>query len=57
MSDFVAHPGGKSRLTVLRIFGPKRERVTGIWRKLRDDYVYNPYAASNNMMIKLRGIR
>jgi hypothetical protein len=27
-----------------RIFGPKRDEVTGGWRKLHDDKVYNLYS-------------
>jgi len=27
-----------------RIFGPKREEVTGEWRKLHNKEVYDPYS-------------
>ena len=47
------------RLRVLRkIFGPKRDKVTGEWRKLHDDELNNLYTSPNFvMLIKTRGIR
>jgi hypothetical protein len=30
-----------------RIFGPKREKVAGSWRKLHNEKLYNLYASSN----------
>jgi hypothetical protein len=46
---------------VLRgVFGPKREGVTGCWRKLHNEELYNLYCYPNRriiMMIKSRRIR
>jgi hypothetical protein len=40
---------------VRRIFGPKRDEVTGDWRKLLNDELYNLYSTSNIIrMIKSR---
>jgi hypothetical protein len=30
-----------------RIFGPKRKKVTGGWRKLHDEELHNLYASTN----------
>jgi hypothetical protein len=32
---------------VRRIFGPKRDEVTGEWRKLRDEELYDLYCSPN----------
>ena len=32
---------------VLRIFGPKRDEVTGEWRKLHNDKLYDQYSSPN----------
>jgi hypothetical protein len=41
-----------------RIFGPKRDDVTGDWRKLHNEEVHNLYSSPNmNRMIKLRRMR
>jgi hypothetical protein len=41
-----------------RIFGPKREEVTGGWRKLRNEALHNLYSSSNIIrMIKSRKMR
>jgi hypothetical protein len=32
-----------------RIFGPKRDEVTGEWRKLQDEELHNLYSSSNNI--------
>jgi hypothetical protein len=41
-----------------RIFGPKRDEVTGDWRKLRNEEVHNLYSAPNIIrMIKSRRMR
>jgi hypothetical protein len=46
------------RLRVLRIFGPKRDEVTGGWRKLHDEEFHNLYCSpSITRMIKSRRIR
>jgi hypothetical protein len=38
-----------------RIFGPKREEVTGGWRRLRNEELHNLYASPNIIrLIKLR---
>jgi hypothetical protein len=39
-----------------RIFGPKRDEVTGDWRKLHNDELHNLYY-SPNRMIKSRRMR
>jgi hypothetical protein len=41
---------------VLRIFGPKRDEVTGEWRRLRNEDLRNLYS-SPNRMIKSRRMR
>jgi hypothetical protein len=41
-----------------RIFGPKRDEVTGFWRKLRNEELHNLYfSASTIIMIKSRRMR
>jgi hypothetical protein len=41
-----------------RIFGPKREEVSGGWRRLPNEELHNLYASPNNIrMIKSRRIR
>jgi len=30
-----------------RIFGPKKDEVTGEWRTLHDEELYNPYSSPN----------
>jgi hypothetical protein len=41
-----------------RIFGPKREEVTGDWKRLRIEELHNLYASPNIIrMIKPRRIR
>jgi hypothetical protein len=41
-----------------RIFGPKREEVTGEWRKLHDEELHNLYLSSNIIWkIKSRRMR
>jgi hypothetical protein len=41
-----------------RIFGPKREDVTGDWRKLHNDELHNLYSLPNIIrMIKSRRMR
>jgi hypothetical protein len=43
---------------VLRIFGPKRDEVTGGWRKLHDEELHNLYSSPSIIrMIKSRGMR
>jgi hypothetical protein len=46
------------RLRVLRIFGPKRDEVTGGWRKLRNEEFHNLYSSPVIIrMIKSRRMR
>jgi hypothetical protein len=40
-----------------RIFGPKRDEVTGEWRKLRNKELNNLYSLPNNRVIKSRRMR
>jgi hypothetical protein len=41
-----------------RIFGPKRGKVTGGWRKLHNEELHNFYSSPNiNRMIKSRRMR
>jgi hypothetical protein len=41
-----------------RIFGPKRDEVTGEWRKLHNEELHNLYSSPNIIrMIKSRRIR
>jgi hypothetical protein len=43
---------------VLRIFGPKRDEVTGGWRKLHNEELHNLYSSPSIIrMIKSRKIR
>jgi hypothetical protein len=37
-----------------RIFGPKRDEVTGDWRKLRDEELIDLYSSPNIRVIKSR---
>jgi hypothetical protein len=44
------------RLRVFEIFGPKRDEVTGGWRKLHNEELHNLYSSpSITRMIKLGG--
>jgi hypothetical protein len=41
-----------------RIFGPKRDELTGDWRKLHNEELHKLYSSPNIIrMIKSRGIR
>jgi hypothetical protein len=41
-----------------RIFGPKKDKVTGDWRKLRNEELHNLYSSPNvNRMIKSRRMK
>jgi hypothetical protein len=40
-----------------RIFGPKRDEVTGGWRKLHNEELHNLYSSSIIRMIKSRRMR
>jgi hypothetical protein len=41
-----------------RIFGPKRDEVTGEWRKLHNEELHNLYCSPNIVRVmKLRGMR
>jgi hypothetical protein len=45
-------------MIIPRIFGPKRDEVTGDWRKLLNEELHNLYSSSNIMiMIKPRRMR
>jgi hypothetical protein len=35
-----------------RIFGPKRDKVTGEWRKLHNDGLNDPYSSPNIVRVK-----
>ena len=34
-----------------RIFGPKRDEVTGEWRRLHNEELHDLYASSNNIWV------
>jgi hypothetical protein len=41
-----------------RIFGPKRDEVTGVWRKLHNEELHNLYSSASIIrMIKSRRMR
>jgi hypothetical protein len=40
-----------------RIFGPKRDEVTGEWRRLHNEKLNDPYSSPNIWVIKLRRMR
>jgi hypothetical protein len=43
---------------LMRIFGPKRDEVTGDWRKLHNEKLHNLYSSSHIIrMIKSRRMR
>ena len=43
---------------MLRIFGPKRDEVTGEWRKLQNAELNDPYSSPNTVrVIKSRRMR
>jgi hypothetical protein len=42
---------------VLRIFGPRRDKVTREWRKLHNDELSDMYSPSIVQVIKLRRMR
>jgi hypothetical protein len=58
--EYVAHVswwGGYSLRVWCRIFGPKRDEVTGEWRRLHNEELYDLYTSSNIMrVIKSRGM-
>jgi hypothetical protein len=37
-----------------RIFGPKRDEVTGDWRKLHNEELHNLYSSPNRMIMSKR---
>jgi hypothetical protein len=37
--------------TVLRIFGPKRDEVTGEWRKLHNEELHDLYSSPNIVQV------
>jgi hypothetical protein len=46
------------RLRVLRIFGPKRDEVTGEWRKLHNEELNDLYSSQDDIwVIKMRRMR
>jgi hypothetical protein len=40
-----------------RIFGPKRDEVTGGWRKLHNEKLHNLYSSPNIRLIGSKGMR
>jgi hypothetical protein len=45
-------------MVLRRIFGPKRDAVTGGWRKLHNEELYNLYSSPSIIrMMKSRGMR
>jgi hypothetical protein len=45
-------------MVLRRIFGPKRDEVTGVWRKLHNDELHNLYSSPDIIrMIKSRRMR
>jgi len=40
-----------------KIFGSKREQVTGEWRRMHDEEIYDPYISLNNMSVNSRKMR
>jgi hypothetical protein len=60
----VADIEGEHRLRVFdnrvlrRLFGPKRDEVTGVWRKLHNEELHDMYCSRNNVrVIKSRRMR
>jgi hypothetical protein len=54
------HSLGTGRITwvLRRIFGPKRDEVTGEWRKLHSEELHNLYSSPNIIrQVKSRGMR
>jgi hypothetical protein len=53
----VAHTDGRTRLWVfenkvlMRIFGPKRDEVTGEWRKLHNEELNDLYSSPNLVQV------
>jgi hypothetical protein len=43
------------RLRVLRIFGPKRDEVTGEWRKLHSEELNDLYSSPNIVQVTKAG--
>jgi len=51
----VAHNEGRLRVfenRMLRILGPKREEVTGEWRKLHNEELNDLYSSPNTVRVK-----
>jgi hypothetical protein len=49
---------GFEKSLLRKIFGPKRDEVTGEWRRLHDDELHDLYSSSNNTwMNKSRRMR
>jgi hypothetical protein len=42
---------------VLRIFGPKRDKVTGTWRKFHNEELYDLYSSPTIVRMKSGRIR
>jgi hypothetical protein len=62
--SLVSDDKGEHRLRVFenrvlsRIFGPKRDEVTGDWRQMHNEEIHNLYSSPNIIrMIKSRGMR
>ena len=63
MLNLVAHTEGGTRLRVFensvlrRIFGPKRDEVTGQWRKVHEKFNYLYSSPNTVLVIKSRRMR
>jgi hypothetical protein len=41
-----------------RIFGPKRDKVTGVWRKLHNEELHDLYSSPSNIkLMKAKSMR
>jgi hypothetical protein len=58
LAPSIAVPVLKQNRVLRRIFGPKRDEVTGGWRKLHNEELHNLYSSSSIIrMIKSRRMR